>query len=92
MFVSIHAPAAMARDLRRNRPELAASRRLQQVVSQFGLRLEATHPDTSDPELASQFYVSAPDPKTAAEVQRRIEEAGLVDAVYVKPPEGPPSG
>jgi hypothetical protein len=92
VFVTIQTPAAMAHDLRREHPALAATYRLLQIVSELGLRLEAMHPDTSDTELASQFYVSAPNARTAAEVRRRIEEAGVVDAVYVKPPEGPPSG
>jgi hypothetical protein len=82
----------MARDLRRDHPALAGSRRLQQIVSELGLQLEAMHPDTSDPELASQFYVSAPNAQAAAEIRQRIEEAGVVEAVYVKPPAGPPSG
>jgi hypothetical protein len=82
----------MARDLREDWPVLAESRRLHQIVSEFGLRLEAIHPDTSDRELASQFYVSAPNMHAAEEVRRRIEDAEIVEAVYVKPPEGPPAG
>lgn len=91
MLVTIHTHSAMACDLRLDHPALAGSRRLQQIVADFGLQLEAMHPDTLDPELASQFYVSAPNPQAATEVRRRIEEAGIVEAVYVKPPEGPPS-
>ena len=92
VFVTIHTPIAMAQDLRRARPVLAQSCRLQQIVSEFGFQLEPMYPDTTDPELASQFYVSAPDAQAAVEVRRRIEEAGIVEAVYVKPPEGPASG
>ena len=92
MFVTIHTPIAMARDLRRACPALVESRRLQMIVSKLGLRLEAMYPDTADPELASQFYIAAPNQQEATELRRRIHEAGIVEAVYVKPPEGPPLG
>jgi hypothetical protein len=92
LFVTIHTPVAMARDLRRDRPALAESRQLQHIVSEFGLRLEPMYTNISDPELAAQFYVLTPNAQVAAEFRRRIEDARVVEAVYVKPPEGPPSG
>ncbi len=91
MFVTIHTSIAMARDLYRAHPAAVAARRLQKIVSDLGLRLEAMHPGATDPELVSQFYVEA-DPLVADQVRQRIEEAGIVEAVYVKPPEGPPLG
>lgn len=91
MYVTVHVPSALARDLRRKQPVLAQSRKLHQIVRGIGLELKALHPNSSDPALASQFYVFAPDPNSAARIRQQIEEAGIVEAVYVKPPEGPPS-
>jgi hypothetical protein len=91
VYVTIHAPIALARDLRLKKPLLAPSRELYQILAEFGLELKALHPNSSDPTLASQFYVLAGDSQVAARIQEQIEEAGIVEAVYVKPPEGPPS-
>jgi hypothetical protein len=90
MIVTIETKPAIARDLNKGRPTLAEAQHLRSIVSALGLQLRPLHPGTTDPELASRFYVTTPDQQAAEEARRRIEESGVVEAVYVKPPDAMP--
>ncbi len=90
MILTVQMTPAVARDLATGHAALAQSRRLHSIVSELGLQLKPLHPGTTDPDLATRFYVNAPDQHTAEEARRRIEESGVVEGVYVKPPDAAP--
>ena len=52
-------------------------------------QLQATHPDTTDPSLATFFTVDVEDASAAAEILRRLREDPAVEAAYVKPDDEP---
>jgi hypothetical protein len=63
---------------------------LQQEISRLGVNLVPMHPGTTDPTLASYFYVETPDQPTAERVIAQLQKHNAVEAAFLKPPEGPP--
>jgi hypothetical protein len=58
-----------------------------QVTASLGLTLEPIHPATDDPSLIRWFIVEVSDPNDVGQVIESLEQAGAVDAAYVKPPD-----
>ena len=90
MIVTIETNPAIARDLEKVHPTLEESRHLRAVVSSLGLQLKAMHPGTTDPNLGSRFYLTVADSGAAETARQRIADSGVVEAVYVKPPDAMP--
>ncbi len=90
MIVTIETKPAIARDLEKVHPTLAESRQLHAVVSSLGLQLKAMHPGATDPNLRSRFYITVSDSGAAEVARERIAASGVVEAVYVKPPDAMP--
>ena len=55
------------------------------AAESFGLKLERTHPDSSDPALSRWFHAEV-DNGTATEFVKAMRESPGVTAAYVKPP------
>jgi hypothetical protein len=90
MIVTLHLKPAMAQGMQRFGYTSSEFQKLEEIVKDFGGKLEAMHPGSRDWELASTYYVKVPDSAVAERIRERIETTGIVDSVYVKPPEGPP--
>jgi hypothetical protein len=90
MHITVQTREDVARDLVKDRPRLSGTRKLRAVLSELGLQLEPLHPGTSEPELATHFFITVPDAEAAEEVSRRLRESGAVEAAYVKPPGAAP--
>ena len=90
MIVTIETKPAVARDLEKAHPALEHSRNLRAVVFSLGLQLKAMHPGTTDPSLGSRCYLTVADSGATEVARQRIAESGLVEAVYVKPPDAMP--
>lgn len=91
MLIYVQTDSEIAEDVQRHRLRLPASKQLQELVAQRGLRLEALHPKTRDRNLATYFFISVPTPAIADEVCAALLASGTVEGAYVKPAEGPPS-
>jgi hypothetical protein len=90
VIVVVQTSSHLARELKSEPSPSVQARAVHAIVAGHGLRLEPLHPDTTDPELGSKFFVDTPDQQTAERLRRQIEQLGIVDAVYVKPTEAPP--
>ena len=63
---------------------------LREAESSLGITIQPMHPGTTDPTLASYFYVDVPDQPAAERVIALLRQYSSVEAAFLKPPEGPP--
>jgi hypothetical protein len=91
MFVILHIRQDVVREIASGTAHSRDAAALHVLLGELGLTLEPLHPGATDPELASQFFVTVPDERTAAEVSRRLGIQGAVEAAYLKPPDAAPS-
>jgi hypothetical protein len=90
MIVTMHLKSAIVQGMNGLGRASKEFQKLQEIATDFGVQIEAMHPGSRDPDLASTFYVNVPDSGVAERIRERIETTGVVESVYVKPPEGPP--
>jgi hypothetical protein len=88
MYVTVH----LSRSAKKKRAAKrdAGESRLSAALAELGVQLEPLHPGSSDPELASQFYVSVADEEDGERVATRLRSVPGVEAAYLKPPDEPP--
>lgn len=64
---------------------------LRSILADHGLEPSPLHPNSTDPELASQYFVDVPDDRLATDLRQRLLESGAAEAAYTKPNDSAPS-
>ncbi|QDU73310.1 hypothetical protein Pan97_02790 [Bremerella volcania] len=64
---------------------------VQSSLAGSGWSIAPLHPGAEDEDLARQFFVEVTDAQQGQMVQDQLSKLDEVEAVYTKPPEGPPS-
>jgi pyruvate/2-oxoglutarate dehydrogenase complex dihydrolipoamide acyltransferase (E2) component len=70
-------------------PELIEAPAVARLADELGISLQAMHPGTNDPALASYYVVDVPDAGTARHIVTRLQHNPAVRAAYVKPHDAP---
>jgi pyruvate/2-oxoglutarate dehydrogenase complex dihydrolipoamide acyltransferase (E2) component len=70
-------------------PELIEAPEVARLADELGISLQAMHPGTSDPALASYFVVDVADAGAAQDIVSRLRHSPAVRAAYVKPHDAP---
>jgi hypothetical protein len=86
MYVTVHLSRSTARATERD----VGAGQLTAALAELGVQLEPLHPGSSEPELASHFYVSVADEEEGKRVAERLRNVEGVEAAYLKPPDAPP--
>ena len=55
----------------------------------FAPQLQAMHPETHDPSLATFFTIEVEDPSAVAGLLQRLREDPAVEGAYIKPGDEP---
>ena len=90
MQITLQLRSDIAQGLADRSPPAHDTSELLQTLSRFGVSLQPLHPNTNDPELLTQFWITVPDQATADEVLQQLHSLKAVQAAYRKPPDEMP--
>ncbi|MBS1809723.1 MAG: hypothetical protein JST84_16295 [Acidobacteria bacterium] len=90
MQITVHLRSDAARGLAERSPPSTEINELRQILSRLGITLRPLHPESTDPELRTQFWIDAPDQATADQIIQQLQPLRAVQAAYSKPPDEMP--